>query len=239
MLHMIKKLYRRSRGSQTAFGACLVAVLLATTSLSAGAAWGATGGLPGTGDKRFNPAHDTEGNHCVSPDGVDANALLGISEALFMPGACDVFEAGEFYVPLGPGSWFVNDHWGAVPTGYSPSAPTPVEDYVSKLRSATYVVDPGTARARSYRYRAQYVVAVSTSRDFLPLSAPAYPVVLLLPKLPPVAPGDHRLAVSVELSARHCDGIDAQPANCLPAGTTLLTICPFWVKPRSTAGSKP
>jgi hypothetical protein len=34
------------RGSQIALGTCLVAVLLATTSLTAGAAWGATGGLP-------------------------------------------------------------------------------------------------------------------------------------------------------------------------------------------------
>lgn len=227
------------RRSQMAFGAWLVAVLLATTSLTAGAAWGATGGVPGTGDKSFNPAHDTEGNHCVSPDGVDGNAVLGISEALFMPGACDVFEAGEFYVPLGPGSWLVNDHWGAVPADYTPSAPTPAEDYVSKLRWVTYVVDPGRAHSRSYRYRAQDIVEVRALHDFLPLSAPAYTLVLLLPKLPPVAPGDHRLAVSVELGARHCDGIDAQPGNCLTAGTTLLTICPFRVEPRSTAASKP
>jgi hypothetical protein len=65
------------RGSQMALGACLVAVLLATTSLTAGTAWGATGGLPGTGDKSFNPAADSEGNHCVAPNGVDANKLLG------------------------------------------------------------------------------------------------------------------------------------------------------------------
>ena len=59
---------------------CLVRLLLATTSLTAYAAWGASGGLPGTGGKSFNPAADSEGNHCVSPEGVDANELLGISE---------------------------------------------------------------------------------------------------------------------------------------------------------------
>jgi hypothetical protein len=58
----------------------LVSLLLATTSLTAYAAWGASGGLPGTGGKSFNPAADSEGNHCVSPEGVDANELLGISE---------------------------------------------------------------------------------------------------------------------------------------------------------------
>ena len=61
------------RGSHRSLGACLAAVLLATTGLTAGAAWAATGGLPGTGDRSFNPAADSEGNHCVSPEGVDAN----------------------------------------------------------------------------------------------------------------------------------------------------------------------
>jgi hypothetical protein len=51
------------RGSQMALGTGLVAVLLATISLTAGAARGTTGGLPGTGDKSFNPAADSEGNH--------------------------------------------------------------------------------------------------------------------------------------------------------------------------------
>jgi hypothetical protein len=63
MHHMIKRLYR-----QMALVACAAAVLLVTTSLTPGAAWGAAGGLPGTGDKSFNPAADTEGNHCVSPE---------------------------------------------------------------------------------------------------------------------------------------------------------------------------
>jgi hypothetical protein len=74
---------------------CLVAVLLATTSLAAATAWGASGGLPGTGDRSFNPAGNTGDNHYVSPEGVDANELLGISEQLVLAGACDVVQAGE------------------------------------------------------------------------------------------------------------------------------------------------
>ena len=226
------------RRSEVAICFALVAVVLATMSLTTGAAWGARGGLPGTGGTSFSPGPGTTGNHCVSPDGIDANAVLGISQPLFMPGACDVFRSGEFYVPFGPGMWAVNDHWGAVPADYVPSAPTPVADYLSKLRSVTFVVDPGTAQARSYRYRAQDVVVVGNLHDILPSSAPPLPMVLLLPKLPPVAPGDHRLSISVELSARHCDGLDGPFAGCLPAGTTHLATCPFRVEPRSTVRSK-
>jgi hypothetical protein len=123
------------RGSQMAFGACLVAVLV-TTSLTAGAAWGATGGLPGTGDESFNPAADSESNHCVSPEGVDANELLGISEYLVVPGACDAVKTGEFYVPLTSPSWTMSPSWEEVPADYTPSAPTPLEDFLSKVRSA-------------------------------------------------------------------------------------------------------
>ncbi len=84
-----------------AFGACLVAVLLAMTSLTAGAAWGAGSGRPGPGDKSFNRAGHSTRHHCVSPEGVDANELLGIREQLFEPDACNVWETGERYVPLG------------------------------------------------------------------------------------------------------------------------------------------
>jgi hypothetical protein len=56
MHNLIRRHYRRLR----MLGASLVAVLLAT-SLSAGAASAATGGLPGTGDKSFNPAANSEG----------------------------------------------------------------------------------------------------------------------------------------------------------------------------------
>jgi hypothetical protein len=226
------------RGSQMALGACLVAVLLATTSLTAGAAWGATGGLPGTGDKSFNPAADSEGNHCVSPEGVDANELLGISEYLVVPGACDVVKTGEFYVPLTSPSWTMSPSWVEVPADYTPSAPTPLEDFLSKVRATTFTVDPGTARERSYRFAAPDILNVRNLRNFLP-SAPDFPVVLFLAKLPPLPPGDHRFAFSIEMSARHCDGLGTASEHCLNAGTTRLGSCPFRVEPRSTAASKP
>ena len=219
-------------------GACLVAVLLATASVTAGAASAATGGLPGTGDKSFNPAGNTGDNHCVTPEGVDANELLGISQPLFMPGVCDVFEAGEFYVPLGSGWLNMNAFWETVPADYTPSAPTPLEDFTSKVRSMIYVVDPGTTRERSYRFRAQDIMDVRTLHDFFPQTGPDWPVALFLAKLPPAPVGDHWVATSIDMSARSCNGLGTDPAvNCLPAGITRLQVCPF--KVIATPASKP
>jgi hypothetical protein len=223
---------------QMAFGACVVAALLATASLTAGAAWGAAGGLPGTGDRTFHPG-GSEGNHCVSPEGVDANELLGISQPLFMPGVCDVFKAGDFYVPLGPGWLTMNTFWEAVPADYTPSAPTPLEDLTSKVRSMIYVVDPGTRHERTYRFRAQDIMDVRTLHDFFPVTGPDWPVALFLAKLPPASIGDHRLATSIDMSARSCDGLGSEPSDCLPAGITRLQVCPFKVVPRNARASRP
>jgi hypothetical protein len=227
------------RGSQIALGACLVAMLLATTGLTAGAAWGATGGLPGTGDKSFNPAADSEGNHCVSPEGVDANELLGISEYLVVPFFCDAVPTGEFWVPFFTAAWNMNTSWEEVPADYTPSAPTPLEDFLSKVRSETYTVDPGTASERSYRFAAQDILDARNARDLFPMSAPDIAIALFLPKLPPLPSGDHRIAVSIEMSARHCDGLGTAAGNCLNAGTTRLGSCPFTVVRRQSPASRP
>jgi hypothetical protein len=224
---------------QMAFGACVVAALLAAASLTAGAAWGAAGGLPGTGDKSFNPAGNTGNNHCVTPEGVDANELLGISEQLVLPEICDVVQAGEFYAFF-TGSWIMNSFWEAAPADYTPSAPTPRADFTSKVRSMTFVVDPGTKREHSYRYRAQSVMDVRTIYDFFPETGPNWPIALFLAKLPPLPTGDHRVAFFIEMSARHCDGLGTDPAtNCPGAGTTRLGSCPFEVVSRNVRASRP
>jgi len=231
-----------TRPSRMTLGACLVAVLLATASVTAGTAWAATGGLPGTGDRSFDPAGNTGDNHCVSPEGVDANELLGVSQQLFVPGVCDVFEAGEFYVPMGrcPGVWYMSTSWEATPADYIPSAPTPLEDFTSKVRSITYVVDPGTKRERSYRFMAQDVMDVRTIQDFFPESGPDWPTALFLAKLPPLPAGDHQLETVIEMSARHCDGLGNDPAfNCLSAGITSLGVSTLKVVPRDASASRP
>ncbi len=224
---------------QMAFGACVAAALLATASLTTGAAWGAAGGLPGTGDQSFNPAGNTGDNHCISPEGVDANELLGISEQLFTPGFCDVVQAGEFYVFFNA-VWYMNTAWEATPADYTPSAPTPLADFTSKVRSMTFVVDPGTRHERSYRFRAQSIMDVRTIHDFFPETGEDWPIAFFLAKLPPLRPGDHRIGAIIDMSARHCDGLGTDPAtNCLGAGITKLTVCPFKVVARNARASRP
>ena len=130
----------------------------------------------------------------------------------------------------------MNTFWEAAPADYTPSAPTPLEDFTSQVRSMIYVVDPGTNRERTYRYPAQNIMDLHTLHDFFPETGPDWPVALFLPKLPPLPPGDHRLATSIEMSARSCDGLGDDPAvDCLPAGITRLQVCPFKVVPRADA----
>jgi hypothetical protein len=225
---------------QVALGACVVAALLASASLTAGAAWGAAGGLPGTGDKSFDPAGNTGDNHCVSPEGVDANQLLGISEPLVLPAACDVVQEGDFYVFFNA-TWSMNTFWEAAPADYTPSAATPLEDFTSKVRSITFVVDPGTKQEHSYRYGAQSIMDVRTIHDFFPATGPNRPIAFFLAKLPPLPPGDHRIAAFIDMSARHCDGLGTDPAaNCVGAGVTRFAgVCPYQVVPPNARASRP
>jgi hypothetical protein len=227
---------RPTRGSRSAFGVCLVAVLLAVVGLTASGAWAAAGGLPGTGDRSFSPGGSMD-NHCIGPvGGVDANQLLGISEPLV---PCVDAHVGEFYAMI-TGGWLMNSSWGTVPTDYTPSAPTPLQDFMSKVRSVIFVVDPGTKQQHSYRYAAQDIMDVHSLSDYLPGIAPDWPQVVFLAKLPPLPPGEHEVQQLLEVSAPLCDGLGTIPGfNCLPAGITSLTICPFRVLPRNDPASRP
>jgi hypothetical protein len=219
--------------------AAAVAALSLAVAVAPGAAWGAAGGLPGTGDKGFHPAANSKGNHCISPDGVDGNELLDVSEQLLVQGAppeagCGPVHTGEFYIPLIPACWIANSSWEVMPADYTPAAATPVEDFVSKVRSVTYVVDAGTRHARSYRFRAHDILTVVRERDLLPISGTDALWVCFLAKLPPLPPGDHTVDAFVKLSARTCDGFGTVEAehglvNCFPAGTTQICRIDFTV----------
>src|SRR5262245_61319479 len=126
---------------------CLVQIslFLSTTVLSMGSTLAATGGLVGPEDQlEFNPASDTEGNHCINRFGADVNAALGVSEQILLPG-CLTVNSGEFYIPYS-GFWNVNSVDGVsgfplvYPEGYVPAKPAPVDDLISKT-SLKYVVD--------------------------------------------------------------------------------------------------
>ena len=76
---------------------------------------------------------------------------------------------------------------------------------------------------------------MGNARDVFPISAPDFSEALFLAKLPPLPPGDHRVAFSIEMSNRHCDGLGTSSENCLNAGTTRLGSCPFTVVRQSPA----
>jgi hypothetical protein len=80
---------------------------------------------------------------------------------------------------------------------------------------------------------------VRTFHDFFPQTGPDWPVALFLPKLPPLPPGDHHLATSIDMSARSCDGLGTDAdVDCLDAGITQLQVCPFTVVPRNAQASR-
>lgn len=225
--------------TRSVVGICSVAAILAMPALTAGTAWGANGGLPGTGDMTFNPAGDAEGNHCVTSEGRDANEVLSVSEQLLAQGTgldCGPVSAGEFYIPIGGAMWFVNTSFEEVPADYTPAAPTPVEDFLAKAKSMTYVIDSGTPKEKTYSYRAGGIAVVHAESEFFPASGPDTPIFMFLAKLPPLPPGDHTYTTIIEMSARHCDGLGTSEFNCLEAGrTTFCEELPFTVVPRTAA----
>jgi hypothetical protein len=92
------------------------------------------------------PRRKQSGNHCMTPSGQDGNELLGVAEQL-IAGPCRFVDAGEPFIPVA--FWWTNAGWETVPNGFSPSQPTPMEDFLSKLESLNLVVDPGTANERT------------------------------------------------------------------------------------------
>lgn len=229
-------------------GFCVVAAALALASPIGGTALAATGGLPGTGDISFSPGHPAADNHCITPAGTDANEVLGVTEQLVVFDAppeagCGPVSTGEFWIALGNAWWTANTSFEIVPPGYEPSAPTPMEDFLSKAETITYVIDSGSARERTYRYRVQDVVKVDTVDEFFafdftsgqPWPKP-YPIAQFLAKLPPLPPGQHTYTAVLQMSARTCDGLGAtEGVNCIGPGTFVLCTLPFTVTQRTPA----
>src|SRR5687768_3872800 len=84
----------------TAITACAVT---ATLAIGAGTAFGASGGLPGSGDRYFSPGTHHDANRCSadSEGAISANEVLGVAEPIVWFDLCEPIEAGKFYVPIG------------------------------------------------------------------------------------------------------------------------------------------
>lgn len=189
-----------------------------------------------------------ESNHCITPAGTDANEVLGVTEQLVIfeappEAGCGPVSTGESWIPLaGAMMWITNTSFEFVPSGYEPSAATPMEEFLAKAETITYVIDSGTARERTYRFRVRDIVKVDTVDEFFPPGSwpQPYPIAQYLAKLPPLPPGQHTWSATLHMSARSCDGLGTEAGNCIgPGAIPLCTGIPFTVKQRTPARPKP
>ncbi|MFC7246440.1 hypothetical protein ACFQO7_28520 [Catellatospora aurea] len=166
--------------------------------------------LSGAAQAAPPPGHD-----CVSPLGENINQLYGIKERIVGPPTCRSVREGKPFVVATPSWTTAAGPAGAVyPAGYVPELPAPIDDFNAKFTSATYVVDGGTDRERVVTAGPE-VLRTLVGADGLPFSGFPSPV------LKPLRAGTHTFAVSIVLSAQHCDGLgESVELNCLPAGET-------------------
>ena len=161
--------------------------------------------------------------HCVSPEGIDLNALHATWHRI-VTGFCPVVLAGEHWVPAG--GWVTNATHELIPAGYVPAAPTPIEDFNAKFVTAPYVVDAGTRQERAYTFGSG-ILQKGLSYPGTPL-----PMTGFLAVLGPLSVGTHTVDLYVTLGADHWDGFGLDPSSDLiPAGVTHWPRTVFEVVP--------
>jgi len=162
-------------------------------------------------------AGNSEGNHCIFPGGTDFNEVWGVSEAIVWFN-CTTVGAGQ--------DWRVGQGWGMeatfkkVPKGFVPAGATPLDDFLAKFVGVKYVVDPGTARERVYRF-------TDVSRLLVGPGAAVNGVTM--GTMNALSVGSHAVEAYWTMSATHCDGF--VKGGCLPAGDSLAFASTFEVTP--------
>lgn len=195
-----------------------VMALVATGLLvSSTVALAAKGGEPGpNGDKA------KEGNHCVTPGGLDLNEFLGVSEQI-VTSFCTEVGSGQHWTDAP--RWFMEETFEVVPEGFVPAGESPLEDFLAKFVAVKYVIDPGTRQEKT---------VVSTEVTLFTANVGQ---VLLVPlnSLQPLSVGEHVVDVSWVFNSMHCDGIGDLIAsypdggNCLVAGENEVATLSFKV----------
>src|SRR5215211_1253530 len=89
-------------------------------------------------------------NHCITPTGIDLNAIYGITKQIVAP-FCNQVDSGEQWTAAGS-AWFMNTSFEAVPDDLVPAGETPLEDFLAKFVAIKYVIDPGTRQEQTYAY---------------------------------------------------------------------------------------
>ncbi|MER5933476.1 hypothetical protein [Streptomyces sp. NPDC002054] len=170
--------------------------------------------------------------HCLTSDGTDLNELFKIKERIIGPEGCRTAFAKEKWVRTVP-AWEVSGAAGAVyPDGYEPARVAPIDDFISKFVSATYVHDIGTPEEESFTFSRDKVLRTGSIPNGNSLA------VVISPPFKALSVGSHTSTVFFTLSAEHCDGLGTdREENCLPEGTFPYTgDIPFDVVPRPKDG---
>ncbi|MFJ8011833.1 hypothetical protein [Streptomyces sp. NPDC096339] len=198
--------------------AVVVSVVLATLSAAAGAGTAAQAREKEPARAAARAAVPPADHNCLSPDGTNLNAFLGVSERIIGPPDCREAFVGEQWVRTFP-SWgtAVNGARARYPRGYTPARFNPMDDFVSKFLGIRVVNDIGTAQERSHTFGPETIRRIAPfDRDLFAFfgSAP----------LSSLSAGAHTTTVFMRLSAEHCDGLGRRPLeNCLPAGEFAYT----------------
>lgn len=199
--------------------AAVVATALATMLAAVGS--GTAHAVQGWSEEPAQAARQAGGSKvepCLSPSGINLNALLSIQEQIIGPPACRVAVAGKPWVRSVPSWGTAASAEGAVyPDGYTADLPKPINDFILKFLGVRIVQDIGTPHERSLSFGPE-VLRLVANEDGIPF---AY---FASPPLQPLKPGAHTTTVFVRLSSRHCDGLDTVAENnCLPAGESQYT----------------
>jgi len=163
-----------------------------------------------------------EGNHCITPTGVDLNERWGVTEAIVAPFCTEIRSGQSWRVTQ---AWFMALTFKKVPKGFEPAGATPLEDFIAKFIGVKYVVDPGTAQEQTYVFTNVGDVGAIAEIDGL-----AVVNAVTMGTLAPLSVGGHVVESYFSMSAMHCDGLGrVVEQNCLRAGDTLYEQITFEV----------
>jgi hypothetical protein len=178
--------------------------------------------------------------HCVAPDGLDVpagtdlNALFGESATIASQYySCGTILAGSPWTVI-IGFNFAKT-WQHVPPGYVPAAPTPRQDFMSKLVAVRYAIDQGTPHEFSVEFANSPSLWIGDLNGYDPsigdYNQYDWAQTMTLGSIRPLSVGTHTVQKSVIMSGPQCDGIHSDfDASCLPGGETVVGTAEYqWV----------
>jgi hypothetical protein len=177
--------------------------------------------------------------HCVAPWGIDWNDVLHVNKAAIVSSFCTEIRASDPYTP--EVLWITNTEDGIeggpvlYPEGYTPRHKAPMNDFLHKLDSVRYVVQPGNQELSFRASQIEKRVTVGDLYEGAPdFTAPqlVWPATALLGELPPLPPGTYSADIHFVMSDTHCDGQTSDFAqSCLPPGDSFTLTRSFVVQP--------